>query len=454
MVDLNTYILLFFACIASGAASLLIFLTRGKAIEADLIKEKQLNENNCQKISELQADLQAKDTKLDELRADITEEKTKLASLASEAAEKESGFQKQLSQFEEQKGLLKQEFENLSNKIFEDKGKAFTTQNQTAIDALLTPLKEKLDGFQKRVNEVHDSSVTTNATLKTAIQNVLETGLAMQSEANNLASALKGDSQKRGAWGEAQLERTLQISGLEKGVHYTKQESFRDSEGNMKRTDYVIRLPDEKHIVIDSKVNLNDYKDAVSASSEEEASVALGRHMNGVRSHIDDLVDKDYTDLVGLNCPNFVLMFMPIEPAYIEVIKHGDDLFGYGYEKNVVMVSHTTLIPILRTVSNLWILYQSNQEAKELGDKAQDVYNQVCAVAERTNKLGGSLNAVGNHYTDLVTALAGQQGLFGKVGKFSELSSRANRELVEPQEINAVAEDQRLTVISEQKNTE
>ena len=350
--------------------------------------------------------------------------------------------------------MLKQEFENLSNKIFEDKGKAFTTQNQTAIDALLTPLKEKLDGFQKRVNEVHDSSVTTNATLKTAIQNVLETGLAMQSEANNLASALKGDSQKRGAWGEAQLERTLQISGLEKGVHYTKQESFRDSEGNMKRTDYVIRLPDEKHIVIDSKVNLNDYKDAVSASSEEEASVALGRHMNGVRSHIDDLVDKDYTDLVGLNCPNFVLMFMPIEPAYIEVIKHGDDLFGYGYEKNVVMVSHTTLIPILRTVSNLWILYQSNQEAKELGDKAQDVYNQVCAVAERTNKLGGSLNAVGNHYTDLVTALAGQQGLFGKVGKFSELSSRANRELVEPQEINAVAEDQRLTVISEQKNTE
>ena len=172
------------------------------------------------------------------------------------------------------------------------------------------------------------------------------------------------------------------------------------------------------------------------------------QHVKSVKKHIDDLASKDYTNLVGVRSPSFVLMFMPIEPAYIDALKSNKGLFDYGYEKGIVLVSHTTLIPILRTVSNLWMMERSNEEAREISDKAGEIYNQVCTVAERLYKLGGTLNTVSTHYNNTVTALVGSQGLHGKVERFNQLSSKISKSMpaLEPSHIDF--ETERLALVA------
>lgn len=358
--------------------------------------------------------------------SDLHSENTRLA---TRQQERDASHTQQLQQFEQQKQALQKEFENLANRIFDEKGRAFNQSSQQSLDHLLKPFREQIESFQKRVNDVHSESLRGHATLEAEIKKVLETGLNMQKEADNLARALKGDSQKRGAWGQAQLERTLEMSGLVRDVHYATEAVFRNDENRPLRPDYVVKLPDGKHMVIDSKVTLNAYDELIAAETEEQQQQALDEHIQAVRRHIDDLSSKDYSNLIGMRSPGFVLMFMPVEPAYIEALKHQKDLFGYGYAKNVILVSHTTLVPILRTVANLWMLDQSNKEAREISDRAGEIFNQVCLVAERLQKLGNSLGAVSNHYNDTVKALTGQQGLYGKVDRFSILSSKVSKSL-------------------------
>lgn len=362
---------------------------------------------------------------------------------------KQQQLQEQQQQFEQQRQALKTEFKVLSESILKERGEALREQNKDGVGAILKPLQEQIDAFQKRVNEVHSDTIKGNTNLEAEIKKVMEVGLKMREDASNLTSALKGDSQQRGAWGEAQLERTLEMSGLLEDAHYEKQTAFVDKEGKQKRTDYLVKLPDNKQIIIDSKVSLVAYDEMVGAQTEEAYQTALQRHIHAVRRHIDDLSSKDYTNLIGVRSPSFVLMFMPIEPAYIEALKHNKDLFSYGYEKGVVLVSHTTLIPILRTVANLWMMERSNQEAREISDQAGDIFNQVCTVAERLEKLGRSLSAVSNHYNKTVTSLAGKQGLYGKVERFNQLSSKVSKTLPELQPTHADFEAERLSMIAE-----
>ena len=355
--------------------------------KAELAKYIQLAESLQQQLTKQEQQSLELNQKIDQHQQTYNDLSARHAALKAEQVERDTSFKKQLENIEQQKETIKKEFENLANKIFDEKGKNFSQANQATLDSMLKPFKEQMEGFQKRVNEVHSASVKDNTNLTAEIKKVLEVGLKMESEAINLTSALKGDTQQRGAWGEAQLERTLQMSGLLKDQHYTTQDSF-GAAGNAKRTDYIIRLPDEKCLVIDSKMTLADYDRSVSAATDEELNTALKAHVAAVKKHIDDLAKKDYTDLSGIQSPDFILMFMPIEPAYIEALKFDKELFSYGYEKNIILVSHTTLIPILRTVSNLWILQQSNEQAKDLGDQALAIYNSVCTITERVHALG------------------------------------------------------------------
>ena len=295
--------------------------------------------------------------------------------------------------------------------------------------ALLKPLQEEIQTFRKRVNEVHTETVKGNSTLESEIKKVMEVGLKLGEEAGRLTSALKGDSQSRGAWGEAQLERTLQISGLVEGDHYEKRSPFKDELGKQKQTDYLIKLPDNKHIIIDSKVSLVSYDRAIALQNESERKEAMDEYVRSVKRHIEDLAGKEYPNLSGIESPNFVLMFMPIEPAYIEALKHDKSLFLYGYNKNIILLSHTTLIPTLRTIANLWIMDKSYKEAGKISEQAGDIYNSVCSVFQRFQKLGHTLNTAANHYNEVVTALAGRQGLEGKVDRFKKISNKANKEM-------------------------
>ena len=407
------------------------------------------NNDAREQLKELKLDLAAhlaKHTELQERYQALSNEQTELKTTLER---KEEHFKEQMQQLGETRQSLTKEFENVANKIFEEKGKTFTHTSQSSIDSMLKPFREQIESFQKRINEVHDASIQGNTNLGSEIKKVLEIGLNMSKEASNLTSALKGDSQQRGAWGEAQLRRTLEMSGLMEDAHYEVQSSFKDDQGKQKQTDYLIKLPDGKHIIIDSKVSLNAYDRAVSAETPEQYQLALGEHIKAVRKHIDDLASKDYTNLVGMHSPSFVLMFMPIEPAYIEALKHNKDLFEYGYKKSIVLVSHTTLIPILRTVSNLWMAERSNAEAREISERAGDIYNQVCTVADRLSKLGGTLTTVSNHYNSTVKALAGQQGLYGKVERFNQLSAKVSKTLPQLEATHVDFEVERLGLIIE-----
>ena len=379
--------------------------------------------------------------KLTALSQELTELKTTLA-------EKEKHFSEQQQNFEQSKQQLGVEFQNLANRILDEKSRSFSQSNQTALETLLKPFREQIEGFQKRVNEIHSESVKGNAGLEAEIKKVLEIGLNMSQEASNLTSALKGEKKTLGNWGEVQLERALQLAGLEENVHYRAQAHFKDEQGGRNYPDFVLNLPDDKHLIIDSKMSLVAYESAVNSDDDFERERLLKEHISALKTHINDLHKKDYSNLIGMRSPNFVLMFIAVEPAYIEALKSDPALFNYGYERNVIMVSHTTLMPILRTVANLWRIERGNAEAKEIAEKAGEIYNQICLVAERLNKLGNTLSTVSNQYNSTVTALVGQQGLVGKVERFKTLSAKANKTMPDVELLNNQVDLARLEALN------
>lgn len=385
-------------------------------------------------------------------RQNLTEKLTalsqELTGLKTTLAEKEKHFSEQQQNFEQSKQQLGMEFQNLANRILDEKSRSFSQSNQTALETLLKPFREQIEGFQKRVNEIHSESVKGNAGLEAEIKKVLEIGLNMSQEASNLTSALKGEKKTLGNWGEVQLERALQLAGLEENVHYRAQAHFKDEQGGRNYPDFVLNLPDDKHLIIDSKMSLVAYESAVNSEDDFERERLLKEHISALKSHINDLHKKDYSNLIGMRSPNFVLMFIAVEPAYIEALKSDPALFNYGYERNVIMVSHTTFMPILRTVANLWRIERGNAEAKEIAEKAGEIYNQICLVAERLSKLGNTLSTVSNQYNSTVTALVGQQGLVGKVERFKTLSAKANKTMPDVELLNNQVDLARLEALN------
>jgi len=366
--------------------------------------------------------------------------------------ERDKAFKQQLEQVEANKSALKIEFENLSRDLLAARGKELVETNSNSLNAILKPLSEKIDGFQHRVNQVHSDMIQNSASLIQQIKQLETVGLTMSADAQHLTDALKGDKKLVGNWGETQLERTLELAGLRAGEHYDSQASFKDEAGKRYLPDFVIRLPEGKNLVVDSKVSLVDYEAAVAADAEPLRDAALKRHGEAVKAHIDNLASKAYQQLPGLSSPDFVMMFMPVEPAYIEVMRNHRDLFAYGYQKGVVMVSHSTLMPILRTVANLWMVERSNEEAREISARAGEIFNSVSLVAERLASLGGSLQTASKKYNETVTALTGRQGLQGKVERFQSLSAKATRPF--PEELRPIITENDRLQLSDSKGEE
>ena len=361
------------------------------------------------------------------LQEQLTDLKTQLSAQAATLSERESHHQSQVKWAEESRMTLRTELEVIGQKLLSSSGKALETTNQKSLDSLLKPLAEKIDQFQSRVNQVHTDMVRNSASLSEQIKHLESVGVSMSGEAQNLTRALKGDKKLVGNWGEAQVEKTLELAGLRRGEHFDAQVAVKDERGDRHLPDFIIRLPEGKNLVIDSKVSLVDYERAVTAESDADRATALDAHAKAVRHHIDALSAKDYANLPGMDSPDFVLMFMPVEPAYIEVMRSHRELFNHGYQKNVILVSHTTLMPILRTVANLWMIEHSNREAREISERAGDIYNTVCLLGERLLSLGTSISTTANKYNDAVKAVQGKQGLLGKVSRFQSLSQRANK---------------------------
>lgn len=384
-------------------------------------------------------------------RSNLSEE---LATLKTSLSEKEAHFAKLLAQLNEQKEMLKKEFQNMANEILESKGKAFSEQNKASMDAMLSPFKEQLEGFRKRVDEVHTHQTAGQASLKTELTKLHELNQRITDEAANLTNALKGDKKKQGSWGELQVEMILDQSGLRKGVEYDREPNRKDEDNKNWWPDFIVNLPESKHVVIDSKVSLNDYKDYVAAESDQEREASLTRHVQVVRKHINDLYKRDYSQLQGINSPDFVFMFMPIEPAFNVAFEKDQSLFNTAFEKHVVVVTPTTMLATLRTISNLWSIERQNQSARVLADQGAKVYDKLRIFIEKMEKLGGQLSTAQKTYDDAHGTLTGSRSLTSTVQKFVDLGVRVKKELPATVVESALLDDDTITSLEHQTDAE
>src|SRR2546426_10188554 len=301
---------------------------------------------------------------------------------------------------------LAEQFQNLANRIFEEKGEKLVQQNAANLDSLLKPLGERLKEFQVRVEETYDKESKQRFSLQNEIQKLVEANARMSVDALNLTNALKGDSKTQGAWGEVVLERVLEASGLQKGREYDIQVSF---EGGRSRPDVIIRLPEGKHVAVDSKVSLTAYEAYCSADDEAGKKRELSRHIDSLRAHVKSLAEKNYQSLYAIRTPDFVLMFVPLEPAFA-LVGGKTDLFDEASARSVMIVSPTTLVIALRTIASIWRYEYQNRNAQELVRQCTALYEKFVGFVADVEEIGKRLDAAQASYGDAYDKLARGRG--------------------------------------------
>jgi len=377
------------------------------------------------------------DSAFREQKTELDNEREITGRLKTENARLDTAYKNLQSKLEEQKKeieLIQQkfaaEFENLANKIFEEKSQKFSTQNKTNLEEILTPLRERIKDFENRVNEVYVSESKERASLTEQLKSLQELNKQMSEEANNLTRALKGDTLKQGAWGEFILEKILENSGLVKDREYIVQTSFTSEEGRRQRPDVIINLPENKHIVIDSKVSLTAYEAFCSTDKEETRKKLLIDHGNSVKIHIKELFQKSYQSIYGIESLDFVLMFIPIEPAFALAVQNNPGLFDEAFDKNIVIVSPSTLLATLRTIANIWKQEKQNVNALEIAKQSGDLYDKFVAFIEDMIEMGKKLNSAKEYYGEAMKKLSeGKGNLVLRTEKLRELGVKTNKSL-------------------------
>ena len=319
------------------------------------------------------------------------------------------------------------EFENLANKILEEKSSKFTEQNKLNITNILTPLKEKIEGFEKKVAESQKESIGMHSALKEQLNHLKDLNLQMSKEAVNLTKALKGDSKAQGDWGETQLQILLERANLAKDIHYTTQGGYRDDEGKLKKPDFIINLPEGRHLIVDSKVSLTSYEAYFNEENENNKDLHLKKHIESIRKHIKELSEKKYDSLYQINTPDYVLMFVPIEPAYLLALNHNNTLYLEALDKNVVLVSTSTLLATLSTVASMWRQENQKKNVLEIAHQAGRLYDQFVNLTDDLIKVGNQLKTVQGSYDTSMKKLTGKGNLVTKVEKIKELGAKTSK---------------------------
>ncbi len=318
-----------------------------------------------------------------------------------------------------------EEFKNLAQGILEEKSQKFTLQNKENIESLLKPLSEKIKEFQTKVEDSNTADERRNATLIEQLKNLKELNQSLGDEARSLTKALRGESKTQGNWGELQLEKILNAAGLEKDLHYGKEVSFKTEDGKNQRPDYLIKLPDGKHLILDSKVSLTAYARYVEAEDEAEKSLQLKAHLASLSSHIDQLSAKNYPDLKGANSPDYVLLFVANEPALNLAFREDNQLFEKALRKNIVLVSTSTLLATLRTIGYIWRQDAQNKNADEIARQAGDMYDKFANFSEDLLKLGTQMATARKTYDDAMNKLVdGRGNLMRRAQKLRELGAQ------------------------------
>jgi DNA recombination protein RmuC len=340
----------------------------------------------------------------------------------------------QKQEFEELNKRFNTEFENLANRILDEKSKTFTEKNRENLDAILGPLRDRIKDFEEKVERSYGEEKKDKAELRGEIKKLMELNQQISTEANNLTNALRSDNKKQGNWGEMILEKILESSGLEKGVQFEMQYSTEGLEGGRVQPDVVVKLPEGKHIIIDSKVSLTAYERMVNAETDEQQQRELMLHVNSVKSHIKGLSEKNYHVAKGINSPDFVLLFMPIESSFSQAIKADDELFNFAWERNIVIVGPSTLLATLRTISAIWRQEQQTRNAIDIAQKSGQLYDKFVGFAEDLLKVEKHLGQTQTAYTEAKRKLSeGTGNLVRRTEELRKLGAKASKRI--PQEL-------------------
>ena len=332
------------------------------------------------------------------------------------------------TQMAEQEKLTKQmqeKFENLANKILDQKSAKFTESNKENIKSLLEPLDKDIRNFRKKVEDIHEKDLSQQASLKEFLGHLQLAQAQLSEDARNLTTALKGDSKKQGDWGEFILERTLEASGLIKGLEFSMQESF-----DRQRPDAIIRLPEDRAIVVDAKVSLTAYERSIGTNEEDLKKQALKEHLQSLKKHVDELSDKDYSAIEEINSPDFVLLFIPIEPAFGAALTQDPDLYQYAFERKIVLVTSSTLMATIKTVANLWKLEKQNKHAHDIARRAGLLYDKFVGFLSSIEDIGKALGKASDAHDKAVSQLStGPGNLIGQVEKLKAMGIRTKKDL-------------------------
>ena len=381
-----------------------------------------------------------------------------LAELKAERERERARRAEEIAALEQQQRLA---FKNLANEILDEKSRQFKQSNRESLESLLNPFREQIEGFRKRVDEVYEGEVKQHSSLETEICRLREANLRMSEEADNLTRALKGNSKVQGDWGEMLLETILDSSHLTKGIHYETQHNLKDEQGNNLRPDVILKLPEGKRIVIDSKVSLTAYVAYTESATPEEASRAVKDHLRSVRAHVDELSGKCYQALLDRTrseSPDFVIMFVPSEPAFLLAMQQDASLWGYAYNKKVIVSSPTNLFALLKIVDDLWKRDMQSRNARKIADEGGKLYDKFMGFAETLLDLGKSISASSEKYEKAIKQLkTGQGNLIRRTERLRELGVKATKSL--PNQLSDYDEEDERTEIetvteNEDKNGE
>ena len=417
MIDVLSFPILFslFALLAFVAYR----LVRDAPLKAELQRLRSVEEE----ARTLAMRLESKSQELEELKirqarleADISNEKRSAAEKAALMQESES--------------RLKKEFENLSNRIFEERGRVLSQENRERMESLMQPLREQLEAYRKRIEEVHDTDTVLSGQLIEEVRQLQKLSGRVSEEANMLARAIKGEAKKQGDWGEMIIERIFEASGLEKGREYTVQESFRESNGLLKRPDFMVMLPGNKAVIVDSKVSLTAYERFCNLDEDSGRHIALKEHVQSVRRHIADLQLKQYGGIGGNRTLDFVILCIPLEPAWQAVMQADPDIMYNLADKNVVMCGPTTLMITLKLIAQIWRRENENRNAELIADKAGKIYDQVLLIFDAMMEARKRLSGVSDSFDLALKRIKeGKGNLVGRVEDIRKLGAKVSRQI-------------------------
>jgi DNA recombination protein RmuC len=415
-MDLMTLILIAGAAALGYAAGYLLSKPKIAALET--------RESRLQETEELQR------IELQQIREQLAQKERDLSTLQADHRNLRDRMEEKQQEFTTMQDEFRERFENLANRILEEKSKKFTEQNKEKLSELLNPLGERIKEFQQRVEEGQKEDAKERGALKQHLETLHKLNQSMAEEANNLTRALKGDSKKQGNWGEFILQRILERSGLKKGIEYKLQETFSKAEGGWDQPDVVVYLPDEKNLVIDSKVSLKAYEEFVSADDEDIRVAAAKRHITSIKAHIKGLSEKNYQQLPEGITPNFTLLFIPVEPAFGLAIQQEPELYQDAFDRNIIIVSPTTLLATLATIHNVWKQENQNRNAQEIARRGELLYDKFVGFVDSLETVGKRIEQTQKSYDQALNQLhTGRGNLVRQAEQLRDLGVSGSKSL-------------------------